>query len=124
MIFRRSARQGRFVEGRKEMTNGVQRLSLSRQAHLLWISRGSLYYARHSSSEGDLKLMREIDELHMDYPFAGSQMTKGDLTIRALKVTVVLCRRKKPIITIQIVDRTPVRLTIRSFRVSTASRYP
>lgn len=52
-------------------------LSLTRQAELLEISRGSLYYDPRPVSEDDLKLMRRIDELHMDYPFAGSRMMKG-----------------------------------------------
>ena len=63
--------------GRKEMTNRSHALSLNRQADLLGISRGSLYYQPRPTSEDDLKLMRRIDELHMDYPFAGSRMMKG-----------------------------------------------
>ena len=63
--------------GRKEMTNRSHALSLSRQANLLEIRRGSLYYQPRPTSEDDLKLMRRIDELHMDYPFAGSRMMKG-----------------------------------------------
>ncbi|EPX80548.1 Mobile element protein [Salipiger mucosus DSM 16094] len=59
------------------MTDRTHRLSLTRQAELLGISRGSLYYAPRPVSAGDLKLMRRIDELHMDYPFAGSRMMKG-----------------------------------------------
>ncbi|WP_281020121.1 IS3 family transposase [Minwuia sp. IMCC3060] len=71
------ARQGRSVAERKEMTGPDHRLSLTRQARLLGISRGSLYYAPRPTSAADLKLMRRIDELHMDYPFAGSRMMKG-----------------------------------------------
>ena len=59
------------------MTNRNHALSLSRQTELLGISRGSLYYEPRPISEGDLKLMRRIDELHMEYPFAGSRMMKG-----------------------------------------------
>lgn len=59
------------------MTSPDHRLSLTRQARLLGISRGSLYYAPRPTSAADLKLMRRIDELHMDYPFAGSRMMKG-----------------------------------------------
>ncbi|KZY30415.1 integrase [Roseovarius sp. HI0049] len=59
------------------MTDRAHRLSLTRQAELLGISRGSLYYAPRPASEDDLRLMRRIDELHMDYPFAGSRMMKG-----------------------------------------------
>jgi putative transposase len=59
------------------MTSRDHKLSLTRQAELLGICRGSLYYEPRPPSEDDLKLMRRIDELHMDFPFAGSRMMKG-----------------------------------------------
>lgn len=59
------------------MTNPNHKLSLSRQAELLGISRGSLYYEPRPVSEDDLRLMHRIDESHMDYPFAGRRMMKG-----------------------------------------------
>ncbi len=59
------------------MTDRSHALSLSRQAELLGISRGSLYYDPRPVCEDDLRLMRRIDELHMEYPFAGSRMMKG-----------------------------------------------
>jgi putative transposase len=52
-------------------------LSLTRQAQLLGISRGSLYYEPCPTSDADLALMRRIDELHLEYPFAGSRMLRG-----------------------------------------------
>lgn len=51
-------------------------LSVSRQAKALGISRGSIYYLPRLASEADLALMRRIDELHLEYPFAGSRMLK------------------------------------------------
>lgn len=59
------------------MTDRGHKLSLTRQAELLGISRGSLYYTAQSANEDDLVLMRRIDQLHMEYPFAGSRMLKG-----------------------------------------------
>ncbi len=59
------------------MTDPNHRLRLTRQARLLGISRGSLYYEPRPASVAGLKLMRRIDELHMEYPFAGSRMMKG-----------------------------------------------
>ena len=53
------------------------KLSVSRQAGLLGISRGSVYYQPRPVSADDLALMRRIDELHLDYPFAGSRMLRG-----------------------------------------------
>ena len=51
-------------------------LPVSHQARLLGISRGTVYYQAQEASEDDLKLMRRIDELHLDYPFAGSRMLR------------------------------------------------
>ena len=52
-------------------------LSISRQAKALGISRGSIYYLPQPTSEADLALMRRMDELHLEYPFAGSRMLRG-----------------------------------------------
>jgi putative transposase len=52
-------------------------LPVSRQARELGISRGSIYYLPRATSSADLALMRRIDELHLDYPFAGSRMLQG-----------------------------------------------
>ena len=54
-------------------------LPVSHQARLLGISRGTVYYQAQEASEDDLKLMRRIDELHLDYPFAGSRMLRDML---------------------------------------------
>jgi putative transposase len=51
-------------------------LPVSRQAELLNISRGSVYYLPRATSTSDLALMRRIDELHLDYPFAGARMLR------------------------------------------------
>jgi putative transposase len=51
-------------------------LSIKRQAELLGISRGSVYYQPRPASEADLKAMRAIDELHLEYPFAGARMLR------------------------------------------------
>jgi putative transposase len=54
-------------------------LPQKRQAELLQISRSSLYYVPVPISDADLKLMREIDRLHTDYPFAGARMLRDML---------------------------------------------
>ena len=58
------------------MSDRGHRLPLSRQAELLGISRGSLYYDPCPVSATDLAIMRRIDELHLNYPFAGSRMLR------------------------------------------------
>ena len=49
-------------------------LPVKRQAQALGISRGSVYYLPRPALAADLAIMRRIDELHMNYPFAGSRM--------------------------------------------------
>jgi putative transposase len=51
-------------------------LPLARQAELLNLSRSGLYYQPCPVSPGDLAMMRRIDELHLEYPFAGSRMLR------------------------------------------------
>ena len=48
-------------------------LSISAQAKLLGISRGSVYYLPQGASQAELALMREIDELHLEHPFMGAR---------------------------------------------------
>jgi len=51
-------------------------LPLRRQAEVLRLSRSSLYYEPRPVPAIDLAIMRRIDELHLDYPFAGSRMLR------------------------------------------------
>ena len=73
-FFVRSARESRTFAERKAMIDRNDDLPVSRQAKVLGISRGSVYYVPRTVSADDLALMRRIDELHLDYPFAGSRM--------------------------------------------------
>jgi putative transposase len=68
------------------MIDRKHKLSLTRQARALKISRGSVYYQPRPVSVADLALMRRIDELHLDYPFAGSRMLQGLLLGEGYKV--------------------------------------
>ena len=58
------------------MTGRSHELPLTRQTAVLGISRGSVYYVPEPVSAADLAIMRRIDELHLDYPFAGSRMLR------------------------------------------------
>jgi putative transposase len=51
-------------------------LPLTRQAELLLLSRSTLYYEPRPVPAAELAIMRRIDELHLDYPFAGSRMLR------------------------------------------------
>ena len=58
------------------MIDRSHELPVVRQAKLLSISRGSVYYKPRAVSAADLAIMRRIDELHLDHPFAGSRMLR------------------------------------------------
>ena len=57
-------------------------LSIRAQCYLLDVTRSSYYYEPQPESELNLNLMRIIDSLHLDYPFAGSRMMQGLLMQR------------------------------------------
>jgi putative transposase len=58
------------------MIDREHELPLARQAALLKLSRGSLYYKGRPVTRANLAIMRRIDELHLEYPFAGSRMLR------------------------------------------------
>ena len=68
------------------MIDRRHQLSITKQAKALRISRGSVYYRPRPVSSADLALMRRLDELHLDYPFAGSRMLQGLLLGEGYKV--------------------------------------
>ena len=61
-------------------------LPIQKQAKVLDISRSTVYYQPRPISDQDLWLMRRIDELHLNYPFAGSGMLRGLLAQQNLEV--------------------------------------
>ena len=58
------------------MIDREHELSLTRQTGLLELSRASLYYQPVPVSAADLVVMRRIDELHLELPFAGSRLLR------------------------------------------------
>ena len=61
-------------------------LPLTRQARELGISRGSVYYLPRPVSPADLAIMRRIDELHLELPFAGSRMLRDLLRQEGIEI--------------------------------------
>jgi putative transposase len=61
-------------------------LSISRQAKLVNISRGSVYYKPKPVSEAELALMRQIDELHLEHPFMGARMLQDQINRKGIEV--------------------------------------
>ena len=61
------------------MIDRTHPLSVSRQAELLNISRGAVYYLPKPTSQRDLVLMNAIDKLHLDFPFMGARQLRRAL---------------------------------------------
>src|SRR6476620_1526078 len=59
---------------------------LMRQAILLKLSRSSLFYKPRPVSAAELAIMRRIDALHLDYPFAGSRMLRDMLGREGIEI--------------------------------------
>jgi putative transposase len=68
------------------MINREHGLSISRQAKALGVSRGSVYYRPRPVSPEDLALMRRIDELHLERPFAGARMLRDFLAREGVEI--------------------------------------
>src|SRR5260221_13799816 len=84
-FFRRRAHQGGIAE-RKAMIDREHDLPITKQAEILQISRGSVYYLPRPVSDSDLAIMRRLDRLHLEFPFAGSRMLRGLLAAEGCKI--------------------------------------
>jgi putative transposase len=60
-------------------------LSITRQAEIVGISRGSVYYLPRPVPASDLEIMRRLDRLHLEFPFAGSRMLRGLMAAEGCK---------------------------------------
>lgn len=54
-------------------------LPVAQQCRILWLARSTAYYRPQETSAADLALMHRIDELPLEYPFAGSRMLRDML---------------------------------------------
>ena len=61
-------------------------LPITKQAEVLRISRGSIYYLPRPVPEADLAIMRRLDRLHLEFPFAGSRMLRGLLVAEGCEI--------------------------------------
>jgi putative transposase len=68
------------------MIDRAHDLPISKQAEALNISRGSVYYLPRLVSDADLAIMRRLDRLHLEFPFAGARMLRGLLAAEGSKV--------------------------------------
>ena len=79
------------------MIDRDHKLPLRRQAAVLQLSRSTLYYEPRPVPAAELAVMRRIDELHLDYPFAGSRMMRDllrgeDIVIGRERVATMMRR--------------------------------
>jgi putative transposase len=68
------------------MIDRKHRLSVTRQAQLLGLSRGAVYYLPQPVGAADLALMRRLDELHLEHPFMGARMLRRQLQSEGIQV--------------------------------------
>jgi putative transposase len=61
------------------MIDGNHALSITRQAQLAGISRGSVYYLPRPVNLSVQMRMRRIDQLHLEHPFMGARMLRDQL---------------------------------------------
>ena len=84
--FGKRARQSQSVAEHKAMIDRSHALPLAWRAEALGISRSSLYYKPEPVSAADLAVMRRMDELHLEFPFAGSRMLRDLLLAEGFTV--------------------------------------
>jgi putative transposase len=68
------------------MIDRKHRLSVTRQAQLLGLSRGAVYYLPQPVGAADLALMRRLDELHQEHPLMGARMLRRQLQSEGIQV--------------------------------------
>ena len=68
------------------MIDRNHRLPITRQAKALGIARSTVYALPRPVSDRDLELMKQIDRLHLEMPFAGSRMLRDLLALAGIKV--------------------------------------
>lgn len=61
------------------MIDRKNKLSIKRQAGLLGMSRASVYHKPKLTLDSDLKIMRRMDELHLEHPWMGSRKLRDML---------------------------------------------
>jgi putative transposase len=68
------------------MIDRGRELSVTKQAEVVGIARSTVYYLPRAVSAADLELMRRIDALHLEFPFAGARMLRRLLAADGSKV--------------------------------------
>jgi len=61
-------------------------LSVTKQAEAAGLARSTVYYLPRPAPAADLELMRQLDELHLEFPFAGARMLRRLLAARGSRI--------------------------------------
>ena len=78
------------------MIDRAHDLPISKQVKALNISRGSVYYLPRPMPAADLAIMRRLDRLHLEFPFAGSRMLRGLLSGYCRRIRRSRTRSSRP----------------------------
>jgi putative transposase len=84
-----------------------RKISVRRQCELLALPRASLYYVARPEADEDLRLMREIDELHLLYPFFGSRQIVRWLRRQGERINRKRVRRLMRLLGLEAIYRKP-----------------
>src|SRR3546814_8423508 len=68
------------------MIDREHELPVKRQAELLQLSRSGLYYRPRPVPAADLAVMRRLDELQLEAPFAGRRMLRDMLRAEGVEI--------------------------------------
>jgi len=68
------------------MIDSTHKLPVVRQVELLDLSRSSVYYLPLPTPDSDLQLMRRMDDLHLEHPFAGARMLRDMLKLEGVEI--------------------------------------
>jgi putative transposase len=68
------------------MIDRTDALPVKRQCEILNLSRSGIYYAPVPISAKDMELMRQIDEIHLAYPFYGSRNIRNELWAKGYEI--------------------------------------
>jgi len=75
------------------MIDKEDKLPVTRQCEILDLNRSGIYYKPVPLSDADRELMRQIDEIHLNYPFYGSRNIRNDLWAKGHNVSRGKVRR-------------------------------
>jgi len=101
------------VEKKRSMVDQDDKVSISKQCHLLGINRSTYYYNPQPVNDKDLEIMIEMDKLHLEDPTRGTrrmmdELQKQDIKIgrqhvrklmQIMRIKTVYCRPRTTVVT-------------------------